>query len=112
MRKFIIGEWWREGDGRNPQKYEQYKQELRDKLGVDFIGGFAPHHIAEKDGYFFERWNGDDEEPYLRINALPAHPDGEAMCHCGGMKFSITYGNYQCLGTCVDCKKTYELYDG
>ena|SRR3990167_3746677 len=123
MRKFILGERYaaipktteNSVAGITLAAYEEYKRELLDAIGVDFVGGpGAPIHVAEQDGYFFINYFPSAEDsPYEHIRGTPIHPKGEIMCgNCGGFEFHIFYGSHECFGTCVKCDKQYSLYSG
>jgi hypothetical protein len=34
------------------------------------------------------------------------------ICECGGFEFSISYGSYECIGTCSECGKSASVYSG
>jgi len=117
MRTFTLGEKYA-AIPKTPENYAsgitvvafgEYKQELRDAIGVDHIGGHPPHRIAEKDGFFFE-WTFDG--PWIHISKTPVHPDGQVMCECENMSFHILYGSYECFGRCIKCSKEWSIYSG
>ena len=89
--------------------FEEYKKELRDAIGVEHVGGYPPHRVAEKDGCFFE-WTSDG--PWSHIDGTPSHPDGEVMCKCENMAFHIRYGSWECFGICTKCGEEWSLYSG
>ena len=123
MRKFTLGEKYAAvpkteenyKSGVTSAAFREHTQELMDKIGIDYLGGPGPvHHLAEQDGYFFVNDFPDhNDSPYTHIDKTPFHPLGEVMCgDCGGFEFRISYGSYECFGTCMKCDHKYSLYSG
>jgi len=109
MRRFTVGAQFANAKDRNAA-YPAYQQELREKLGIDFLGGLEPHKVIQKDGFFFVSDHGC--QLYTHVDKLPRHPDFDAICECGEIKFKIKYDDCKCLGICVSCGMEHNLYSG
>ena len=55
---------------------------------------------------------GPNDRPMTFDAVGPSAPAPAVICECGGEAFRIRYGDYECIGVCVDCGTEYTLYDG
>jgi len=129
FNKYTIGNC-----GDEKKDYDKLRREIKEKLGVDFLPGFPPWEVAEKEGIVYIRgsWEAgrsfNDKsiadksivyDSYYRTlsdyiddnNALPPK-DGVVMCPCGNKSFYIEYGGYECIGICSQCGTSHSLYSG
>jgi len=119
-RRFWVGEEYerktREAKSQEERNaaFAEFQEEVRQKLSIadGHLAGGCKHEVVEAHGALWLRQPGNGIYGIPDPRQTVSRPGGDVMCECGGRAFTIAYGDYECLGTCVSCGKEWSLYSG
>lgn len=116
MRKITIERNYKDNDDYYVQD-EVLHERLKQEIGFDYQvhPDKTPLVILEKNGVYYELRHGSSvsEDTYERIEAKENKFDkSDILCKCSNDSFYITYGSYECFGTCTTCGTIISLYSG
>jgi hypothetical protein len=126
MKTITIGEWYGKLKNRNDHvAFAKLLTEAEELLGIKEYLGYddrGVYHMAQEYGHFWLEQLSDYKDKlrkgdrhYTLIEGTKStapKPPGEVMCQCGNLSFYISYGSYECLGTCTQCGLMHYLYSG
>lgn len=120
MRLFTIGKYVPSDQRTDGVRFQALQDKVFEAIGVkDYLGcddGWV-YRFAENYGHFWLEHKDRDTgiKSYELIDGAKSTsplPAGEFMCNCGSLSFYISYGSYECFGTCPNCGNRHSLYSG